>query len=305
MAAYCGTPATLILALPASTLDLMDAANGFRVAEVDLGYPAVRADTSPIPDRNGEWDNTANFGARVVSVKGSLIPSGLGSRQKAFDALAPFLVAMARPTLTYVIDGDETARTLTLRPAQFSGPYSNPTASDFQVQWSAPDPAAYSAVRHQTNVAPGGLGYGRTYTTPSPGTPTNVTTRTYPRVYPATSGQPSASVVNAGNLRTDPLITIYGPATNPAVYNDTVGQVLAVGSVSNPFTLAAADVLTVDGRARAVYLNGNPNSTQYAYVDFTRSSWWQLTPGANTVRYVADTATPASYATVAWNDAFL
>jgi hypothetical protein len=192
-----------------------------------------------------------------------------------------------------------------LRVAQFSGPASNPQMTAFQVQWSCPDPAAYSAARHTTNVAPGGLGYGRTYTTPSPGTPTNTSTWTFPRVYPAMSGQPTASVVNAGTLRTDPVITIYGPCTNPAIYNDTAGQVIAVGTAGTPLTLASTDVLTVDGRNRAVYLNGNPNSTQYQYVDFSRSSWWQLLPGPNAIRYVPSTATPASYAAVAWNDAYL
>jgi hypothetical protein len=221
------------------------------------------------------------------------------------DALAPFLVASARPTLTYAVDADEAPRVLTLRAAQFSGPHTSPTLTAFQAQWSAPNPAAFSAVAHVVNVAPGQLGYGRTYTTPSPGTATNVTTRGYPRVYPAASGQTSATIVNAGDLRTDPLIAVYGPATNPAIYNDTAGAVMVVGTTATPFTLAATDVLTVDGRSRQIYLNGNPDSTQYQYVDFTQSSWWQLLPGANTVRYVAQTATPASYAAVTWNDAYL
>jgi tail protein len=304
LAHYCATPAVLTLTLGAATLDLMDAANGFAVEQLDFGYPNVREDISPIPDRNGSWDDTAWFGQRVVSIKGTLLPTSAGSRSKTFDTLAPFLVPSARPTLTFAVDADTSPRFFTLRAAQLSAPASNPTLTAFSAQWVAADPAAYSIQMNVVTVGATGGGQGRIYVTPQTGTVTNTSAWTPPRVYPVLSGGLNVSAVNQGDLRTPPLIQVFGPCTNPAIYDDTVGAVIKVGTATQPLTLAAGDVLTVDGRGRLVYL-GTPASSRYNYVDFTVSSWWLLAPGPNALRYVADIATPASYASVAWNDAYL
>ncbi|HEY2301378.1 MAG TPA: hypothetical protein VGH66_05775 [Acidimicrobiales bacterium] len=296
----------LVLTLGSLTLDLMDVSNGFAIAQVDLGFPNPRADTSTIPDRDGEWDDTAWAGPRAVSISGSIVPSTkLGSRSKVLDALAPFLVAGARPTLTYQIDADVAPRTLTLRATALSAPATTPTVSAFQAGWTAPDPAAYSTAANQVTLAPSTLQWGRVYATPQTATPTATSGWAPPRVYPAIVGGIGVVAANHGTLNTQPVIAITGPCTNPAVFNDTLGAVFAVGSNALTFSLAATDTVTIDGRSRTVYLGSDPNNSRYNYVDFTRSSWWPLIPGNNSLRLVCDSADPSAKAVVTWSDAYL
>ena len=305
MAHLCGSPVQLVLTLGARTLDLMDAANGFAIDTVDIGFPTPNEDTSPIPQRDGEWDDTRFFGPRAVTIAGSIFPASFGSRSAVLDRLAPFLAQTARPTLTYQIDADQAPRFVTLRATALSAPATNPAVSAFQVGWKAADPAAYGANLNQVVIAPTAAIFGRTYTHPQGAAITNTSGWQPPRVYPHTSGAINVDAVNAGTLSTPPLIVVQGGCTNPVVYNDTVNGVMAVGTSAQPLTLAPGATLTIDTRNRLVYLGSDPTNTRYNYVDFSRSSWWLLAPGDNHLRYAPDTATGASTATVSWNDAYL
>jgi hypothetical protein len=296
----------LRLELGATTLDLMADGNGFAIATVDLGYPAPREDVSAIPDRDGEWDDTALFGARVVSIGGSLFPGdNVGSRSSVLDTLAPYLAASARPRLVFAID-DLPERFVTLRASQLSAPFTDPTVSAFQAQWKAPDPVCYSLTAHTITIVSSGGVFGRRYTDPqSSGVVTSTSGWKPPRIYPSMAGVQAAQAVNAGTLNTPPLFQIFGPCTNPGIYNDTLGTAFVVGTDAAPLTLGATDVLTVDARNRAVYVGPDPANGRYSYVDFSRSSWWPLIPGPNALRYVHQTAQTASHATCTWNDAYL
>ena len=305
MAHSCDTPVALVLTLGARTLDLMDAANGFAIESFDVGFPNPSEDISPIPDRDGEWDDTRFFGSRAVTIAGSIVPASFGSRSKVLDALAPFLAQTARPRLTYQVDADAPARYVTLRATALSAPVTNPTVSAFQVGWRASDPAAYGVAVNMVAVAPTTSTYGRTYTHPQGAAITNISGWQPPRVYPHPSGAINVVATNSGTLSTPPFIVIHGGCTNPAVYNDTAGAVFAVGTPARPLTLAAADTLTIDARNRLVYLGNDPTNTRYNYVDFARSSWWSLLPGDNHLRFVPDTADGAANAVVSWNDAYL
>jgi Phage tail protein len=301
----CEAPNILTLTLGALTLDLMDADNGFAVSQVDLGYPTVREDVTPISNRHGQWDNTAWFGPRVISVSGSIMPAPFGSRSKVLDRLAPFLDPSARPTLTYQIDPDVAPRMIGLRAAALSAPATHPSISSFQASWVASDPRAYTTDVDSVTLLPSGVAFGRRYVTPQTGTVTNTSGWTHPRVYPDMRGSTQVAAVNDGTLPALPTVTVWGPCTNPKVWNDTAGAVLAIGTTAAPYALVAGSQVTFDVAGRQVYAAGDPEAGRYQYVDFTISTWWSLAPGPNNLRYSADTATSASTAVVAWSDAYL
>src|SRR5215471_10021442 len=110
MTDYCDTPVTLLLQNFDTTgalveqLDLMDQANGYRVASVDIGFPTVREVVAALPTRDGDYDTTRLFGPRTVTVTGSLIASAMGPRQQAWQTLAHWAQPRLRPTLVYQID---------------------------------------------------------------------------------------------------------------------------------------------------------------------------------------------------------
>lgn len=89
-------------------------------------------------------------------------------------------------------------------------------------------------------------------------------------------------VNNGGNRPTPCQMTIFGPVTNPVIYNDTVGAQMG-------FTvdLAADQFLVIDTQYRTVYLNGTANRRSY----LTLPGWFDLQPGDNFIRFRAEAGT--------------
>jgi hypothetical protein len=287
-------------------IDLLDEdAYGLNVEEVDLGYPIVRDDMAPVPDAHGEWDNTAFFASRVVSITGVLAPSHLGSRQRAFDYLSRYLLPDRRPVLIFMLDADVAPRYLQLRSSAWSGPVRSPDWVQFQGQWRCGDPVAYSVEAREVAIIPSGLEYGRKYVTPQEDEPTDTSGWTPDRYYPDMRGATQVDANNAGSMPSWPVIRVFGGCTNPQVINDVVGARIALGTEDQPFVLRPGEVLTIGTRNRRIYLGADPSNSRYNYVDFTRSSWWPLMPGANDLRFVADPADDDATARIYWNDAYL
>lgn len=87
----------------------------------------------------------------------------------------------------------------------------------------------------------------------------------------------TAAVTNAGTLPTAPTFTFTSAASHASVYfeNVTAGKTVWLTQA-----LVNGDVLSVDFDARTVTLNG----TVLTNVVTAESRWWDLAPGANTVR---------------------
>lgn len=287
-------------------IDLLDEnAFGLNVDEVDIAYPTVRDDMDAVPDAHGEWDNTAFFSSRVVSISGVLAPAEIGSRQRAFDYLSRYLLPDRRPVLIFMLDADVQPRYLQLRAAQWSGPVKSPDWVQFQAQWKCGDPVAYSIEARQVNIIPSGLEFGRKYVTPQDGDVTDTSGWTPNRYYPDMRGATQVTAYNYGSMPSWPVIRINGACSNPVVVNDALNARVAIGSESKPMVLRPGEVLTISARARRIYLGPDPTNSRYDYVDFSRSSWWPLAPGPNELRFVPEQSDDDARATVYWNDAYL
>jgi len=124
--------------------------------------------------------------------------------------------------------------------------------------------------------------------------------RTYPRVYPLTFGGGSntqtVSVTNSGWTNTYPLISIYGPVTNPVIGNLTTNQALNFS-----YTMGASDVLSIDLLNRTVLLNGTPARNLL----LGSSLWFAAQPGANQFYFTGSgTTAGTTNATVQWSNAY-
>ena len=280
----CNSPATLTLTLGAVTLDLMDPANGFAIANVDLGFPAVREVETNRPDADGTVDETAFSGPRVVTISGQVVATAGGSRSANLAALAPFLDPAARPTLIYAIDADQPARQLGLRASAWTSPYTHPSISDFQVAWKSPDPWATSAAAHSLTVRAGGANIGRAYPL------------TFPRKYPS-GAAPTATAVNGGNRPTRPQFRIDGPITSPVIYGG--GTITFVAG----FSVAAGRYLAIDCATHTVLLDGLYNS--FGQIDFANTIWPIFLPGVqNTVLMQGAAIDVTTALTCTWRDAW-
>jgi hypothetical protein len=294
---YCSSPAVLTLTLGSLSLDFMDALDGWRVSEVDISYPDVREDSDLAADRHGTVDYTRLFGARAITISGSIVPSSRGSRQKALRWLGQFLTPSSRPMLTYQIDTDVSPRQVTVRPSALTAPYNDRNVSAFTLGFKCPDPVAYDSTTQTVYAGLQSAGGGRAYNL------------TFNRVYPA-SGAGAASARNNGNMTSFPLLRLYGPvaALNGAIYireswtGNPVGATLPFRS---DMIINAGDYLEIDCRARTAFLNGQTTQNWYSQLGAIQTVWPQLPPGVDTLWWIYATGTNATMLQVNWQDAYL
>lgn len=120
--------------------------------------------------------------------------------------------------------------------------------------------------------------------------------RGYPRSYGGTSSSNSATANNEGAVPTSPVIRIDGPCVNPQVENVTSERIL-----SFDIDLDADDYLEIDVDRRSVLLNGSTN--RFGSID--SAEFFDIEPGANTIKFVVAGTSGAPTAQVTWRDAWV
>jgi Siphovirus-type tail component, C-terminal domain len=133
-----------------------------------------------------------------------------------------------------------------------------------------------------------------------PGQPTGLVGRGYDRKYPPADVN-NVIIVNPGDIAVPWVARIYGPCVNPALYNDTTGQGLVL-SANGGLTLDAGESVVLDSRNRTITVDG---VTQYTHLDVTRSSWWSLVPGDNTIRFAPAQFSGNAQCEFTWRHAWL
>lgn len=107
---------------------------------------------------------------------------------------------------------------------------------------------------------------------------------------------------NKGDVEAPVVIEFTGPATNPKVENVTTGEYVIVKRV-----LGAGDklVITTAFGAKGVTLASNgvqSNAIHWLDID---STFWQLRPGENLIKYTADAGVESATVVVRWQNRFV
>ena len=138
----------------------------------------------------------------------------------------------------------------------------------------------------------------------------------FPTGFPLTfsSTTPSTVVLANGNTEMRPQVVFTGPITNPTVENGTIASspfVKIVNPEETSYTVLAGDQLLLDlgtphlalYYAGGIALGNEPNDVM-SWVTST-STWWDLLPGNNTVRFYSnDASNPGGTATINWAPAY-
>lgn len=260
----------------------MDAGQGFRVALLDLGFPNVREDVSDNPAHVGQLDTTQFFGARAVTISGTIIPSPSGSRTASLALLAPYMDPAARPVLTYQTDTDAEARQITLRAVDLTAPLNSMYVTTWSASWKAPMGLALGLGEESVVCGPSWLiQSGRPYPL------------TFNRTYPHFSPGDSVSVVPGGDYPARPTFTLYGPAAGAdiTVVDETAGT-RADLSLQAGFMVPAGRYVVIDCEARTIVDDTGANVYGDALGPLT--TWPKLIPGdVMTISFFA-TATAGS-----------
>lgn len=118
------------------------------------------------------------------------------------------------------------------------------------------------------------------------------------------SSAASIDIIQTGDIETEPILEITGPATNPRISNllDGNKQVkLGPSRAGEDLILSPTDTLIVDFKKKYVTLDGEN------YMGFVRpdNQWWELLPGTNRLTYNRSGSTgAASFMTVKWRNAW-
>lgn len=113
-----------------------------------------------------------------------------------------------------------------------------------------------------------------------------------------------ATIHNDGDVATPCTITITGPAVNPAIYNETTGDLFETTMVLN-----AGEQLIVASTFGAKTATLFTPSTGHAVTAFGAivpdSNWIDLVPGENTIGFTQSTEAEHATMTIAWYNRYL
>ena len=268
--------------------------DGIYLQSLDAPMPEVRAVTEARTDDDGERDTTQLFGARACSIE-LLVTEAARTFE---DDIARYLHPRVRPYLVVEDTGWSQARRLGLRSDQFSAPLGVDLplrdGRRVQVQWRCPDgvweaDALSSATVNADVDATTGLSL-----------PFSL-----PVALAATQASGAATVSNVGAVPAHFTARLYGPCTDPSLRNETTGEEI---TFAGGLVLAAGDYIEIDTRDRTAYLTVNGSSSRVdrlGFLDWAASSWWQLEPGINQIRYAPSATSAGAAAVIEWRSQWL
>ncbi len=277
-------PAVTLGALEANTYTVDDDGVEWYVGQID-GWDGADV-RLPIQERafaDGAYVDRGWYGGRPLTVPGVAIAADLAGVELARARLgrAADLLAAAGA----LVVGEAQPKQMAVRLRDKVATEEAGVALTFAIPLFAGDPLKYSTTLSSVTV----------------GLPASSGGLTFPVVFPVAFGTSGpggiADAANVGTRATSPTVTIGGPVTNPRVEHIGQGRTFRVA-----ITLGAGDQLVVDMAARTVILGGT--ASRRANVE-AGSQWFDLSPGANQVRFAAESYDPAASMTLAWRSAWI
>ena len=108
-------------------------------------------------------------------------------------------------------------------------------------------------------------------------------------------GDVVANVVNDGNTKSYPIITLYGQLEDATLTNETNGDTFSLD-----YEIADASQVVIDTFNRTIILNGTTNLRQYFSGD-----WMSLDPGGNGIKLTATTYGYNALVLITYRDSYL
>lgn len=285
------------LAWPVYTLDgwqgnVMDDWGANWVITAVTGWddpPAPRLGDVARPDRDGDYPGLSTYGPRVIGLTGTcdaISQVGMLEAKERMLAAAPFLDSEYQ----FQVQGRDMTRICNvIRGDTWKVTDRGPLAFDFQMVLKARDPRKYAGAISTVDVRQPAASSSVPGAWPFPWP--------LPWHFAFTSGEAGYTpVVNAGNYRSYPTLTIPGPVAYPRIENRTTGDAITVGVV-----LADTDVLTIECYSGAVILNGAASRQSLI---LSGSQFPSLVPGTNVLTYRASSPT-SSIAALSFRSAWM
>jgi hypothetical protein len=243
----------------------------YLITEPPKGFndgPPIRTASIPRPHQHGAYGDAGWAGAKLLELEGMIVLPGTPDTWAAMnDAIGALIGGCWASDQTVLrITGSGVDRIMSVRStgSGVEAVESNVhTGADWHVMWEALDPREYSFALHSlVTTLPGSIG-GVGFDMAAP---INFGGGT-------TGGTLSAP--NAGTAPAPWVARFDGPLTAPIIEHVEQGRSLQLNT-----TIAAGDFYVLDSAAHSVLLAG----TASRYNLLARPTWFDLTPGANTIR---------------------
>ena len=243
----------------------------FVLANTDISgleLPEVDRVSFKNPQQDGEFLSSNFYNGRVISwrqgIYGDDASTYLTNRQSLMAALSISRdsYGRAQTKVIYFLDDDDSEYRTEYVMGKLSLPRQYVTYATGGIVLFCPDTAILSNTLSTASVmlASGG-GFSIPFSIPFD-------------IAPTIGG--SVTVTNSGNIEAWPTILLSGPATSPAISNQTTGKILTFSNIG----LAAGSSITIDMKNRTIY-SGTQNYFQYKT---TASDFWSLAPGSNKIK---------------------
>lgn len=262
-------PYTLVT--PSGNITFNGTGDGLYLSDVvGLDGADIRNPVDDLPQHDGGLPHRFFRTARHVTLRGYIVATaGTTTRRTLSDTLRGYTGSLVRPTTAQLVascrlrwtpSGYSDERMVDAiqlyEPVQISGGYQK------EFEFTVVSPYSYAIDLTQTSTVIAAAG--------------------------------TATLTNAGNTASYPVIRVTGAVTNATVTNSTTGELVTLTAAG----VAAGSYAEIDNFRKTVYLNGN-STNLLGKVDFTTSTWISLQPGANVI------APTGSGVTVLWNHSWV
>lgn len=222
------------------------------------------------PNEDGDYDSDGRYDARVLKFEGTFLPASPALTTVARTKLVSAINAVRRVQRLTLFDTEPTYLDVRLSGQPQIDTYRSTGITNFSVGLRAADPVKKSVYESTITLSSGASQGGRSYP------------KTYPKNYGALMSPSSAQLLNTGNYPAYPRIVITGPVQTPRIENVTTGQFVQLN-----ITLTSTQFIVIDMRSKTVLLQDSVSRRSTLVVG---STWWQVVPGANEIRFTTFTS---------------
>ena len=258
---------------------VLDNANGYFVAEFDVGFPEIRENKENRALSSGTMDFTRFHGESTVAMRVLVTNHNKygRSRRDLVDAIMPYCRPEARGYLHWQLNDEPDSRCVRIRAGRVARPVNGYNRVELVCSWVVPRGIQESSFLFTDVLSPSD-----TITTPGSG---RAYPLTFPRIYPAatTTGSGTKTINNHGTVEVYPFIRVYGSVTDPLIRNVTTGKQLRFQAL----TIPDDNYITIDLYNRQVLMNDDPSDSRLNSLVHGDSDWWSLVPGNNEILFSA------------------
>jgi len=274
----------MIKKLQIGSLSFQDNSTYFIQSFKGLEMPQTRIVQYNLAGEHFGYFVNALYGIRKFSFQGWVIGSSVAdfiSKREALESALNVLQNEQTVKIT-LVNEKHIQIDAVLEAIDFGLPEGSVAAAPFNIQFSASFPFLVSQNEYSNDV---GLSSGGGGKVPPDTMPTGLASGTNGVVY----------AVNNGNAIYYPTTRFLGPATNPAVRNNTLGKEIRL-----TIALALGEYIDVSFRRKTVVDNLGRNR-----YDTKEGDWWYLQSGTNEVQFTADVYNAQSSLNFKWRDSYL